>query len=173
MSSVVLEPYTHNSNCLNAAARVYATTWRRDVHETQTYFRRYAQMPHFYGLVALVEKCVVGVTFGIQSVSGQWFHDQVALHVGVDHPALHQTWVLTELAVLPAYRHQAIGGALHDAIVEQQPFPRLLLSTQVGNLGARRFYARRGWNVLHPGILFHQHGPEYLILHRAKMWDDR
>jgi ribosomal protein S18 acetylase RimI-like enzyme len=90
----------------------------------------------------------------------------VAAYVGADNPALQEAWVLVELAVLPAYQGQGIGGLVHDLLLEAQPLPRALLSTEVTNGRARRMYERRGWLYLHSGFAFIEGQPRFLIMHR-------
>ena len=43
---------------------------------------------------------------------------------------------------------------LLEALLKNQPCPRVLLSTEVANAGARRLYERNGWQYLHPGFVF-------------------
>lgn len=159
-------PFTPQSTLLYDAVRVYATVWQRDAEESLLFFRKFASLPDFVAFIARREKQVVGMAFGTASLPGQWWHDKVAARVGEGHPAFQRAWVLTELAVLQSCRNQGVGAALHDRIVVAQPMPNLLLSTQVDNVGARRFYARRQWRILHAGFAFIQGNTQYVILHK-------
>jgi len=165
--SVKIIPYHYRSPLLQEAVRIYTTVWERDKEDSFFFFRKFAQYSHFYGFVAQVDERVVGMTFGTTSLPGQWWHDKVAAQVGADHPALHHAWVLTELAVLAAYRNQQIGAMLLDHVLDVQPFPNVLLSTQASNSKAQRFYERHGWRYLHPGFAFNRGHEPYVIMHKA------
>jgi ribosomal protein S18 acetylase RimI-like enzyme len=165
--AVEIVPYHYRSPLLQDAVRIYVDTWQRNREESLVFFRNYAQLEHFYGFVAKIDRKVVGVAFGVESKTGRWWHDKVATQVGADHPALQDAWVLTELAVLADYRNQQIGKLLHDHVLDVQPFPNVLLSTQVSNTGARRFYEKHGWNTLHTGFSFHRGHEPYVIMHKS------
>jgi ribosomal protein S18 acetylase RimI-like enzyme len=159
-------PYHYRSPLLQEAVRIYVHVWQRDAEDSLVFFREYAQLAHFYGFVARLNGKVVGMAFGTASQAGQWWHDKVAAQIGVHHAALQNAWVLTELAVLPAYRNYTIGTRLHDQLLQTQPFPNVLLSTQVSNTGAQRFYERHGWHILHPGFMFNRGNEAYTIMHK-------
>ncbi len=162
---IEIRPFTAFSPLLTDAVRVYVETWLRDLRTSHDFIARYAHFPDFRGYVAVdLAAGVVGMGFGTASLPGQWWHDRVAGALGDGHPALQDAWVLTELAVLPGYRSRGIGGLLHDALVAAQPHRHLLLSTQVDNLGARRFYERRGWRYLHSGLTFRADEPPYVVM---------
>ena len=162
-----LEPFGLGSRLFEDAVDVYCAVFGGEWEGSYLFMVRYAQYPDFHGRVALDGSQVVGMGFGARSEPGQWWHDRVASQVGLEHPALQDAWVLVELGVLADYRSQGIGGRLHDALVAVQPLPRLLLSTQVSNLDAQRFYLRRGWQVLHPGFDFVAGTPPYLVMHQT------
>lgn len=162
-----LVPYTPNSRYLRDAARIYATVWGRDRDDALYFFRRFARYDDFYGYVARVDGMTVGMAFGTYSGPRLWWYDRVAEEVGANHPAIQNTWMITELAVLSAYRGLRIGAALHDQLLKIQPYQRVLLSTQVSNHQARDFYARRGWQTLHPGFAFSEGGTVYTVLHKT------
>lgn len=128
------------------------------------FFLNFTKQAGFHGLVAVFNERVVGFTFGHHSQNGDWWHDEVAYRVGVDHPALRDAWVLTQLNVLKAYRGQGIGSQLHDLVIAQQPHTNLLLSTQTHNQRAQAFYKQRGWSVLHDGFAFAKGDDPFMIL---------
>ena len=161
-----LIPFTYYSPLLHDAVNVYSTVWERDKEDSTIFFRKYARMPDFVGYVASVNNKIVGTAFGTISQSGQWWHDKVARHVGRKHKALKNAWVLTELAVLEDYRKHHIGSHLHDKVLDEQIYPNALLSTQVDNMVARRFYENRNWTYLHRGFAFHKGRPLYCIMHK-------
>ncbi len=151
---------------LREAVRIYATVWQRDQEDSFVFFRNSLDMPEHHGFVALLNERAVGFAWGTASLPGQWWHDKVAERVDRGHPALQNAWVLTELAVLAPYRNQHIGGLLHDRILREQPFPNALLSTQVSNDGARRFYEERGWRYLHRGFAFQRGNQPYAVMYK-------
>ncbi|MDQ7026896.1 MAG: GNAT family N-acetyltransferase [Anaerolineae bacterium] len=165
--AVKIIPYHYRSPLLQEAVRVYIDVWQRNKEESLVFFRNYAQLPYFYGFVAQQNKKIVGTAFGVQSKTGQWWHDKVAAQVGANHPTLQESWVLTELAVLDAYRNQQIGALLHDHVLNVQPFPNVLLSTQVSNIGAQRFYQQHGWQIIHAGFAFTRGHEPYVIMHKS------
>jgi ribosomal protein S18 acetylase RimI-like enzyme len=163
---MVLEPFGPGSAWFPGAVGVYARTWDRNWHKAWEFIAQFARYPHYRGLVALEGDRVVGMIFGHQSLPGQWWHDRVAARVGWDHPSLTDAWVVVELAVLPACRNRAIGRRLLETLLEQQPFSRAILSTQVENEGARRFYERLGWGYLHEGFIFAPGQPPFVVMQK-------
>lgn len=163
-----LHAFDAASPLLHHAVDIYAQVWERSVEDSLLFLRKHTRQKYFKGFVACVDETPVGMVFGTISQTGQWWHDKVAMHVGRHHPALQQAWMLTELAVLPAYRNRAIGGKLHDAVVQAQPLPNMLLSTQQSNTGAQRFYERRGWQMLHTGFAFSRYSEKYVIMCRER-----
>ncbi len=135
-------------------------------HHHAKFFEAHSQRPDYTGLVARLDDVTVGIAFGSACVPGQWWHDRVAAQVGADHPALQQAWTLTQLNVLKAYRNRGIGTILHDAILRRQPYEKLLLSTQMRNSAAQRFYRRHDWHILHPGFVFSRGDEPYMIMYR-------
>jgi len=164
-----LIPYTAESPLLLDAVRVYTKVWpQRHYGESLDFFSRYARYPGFYGCVARHSDAdeVIAMGFGTLSEPGQWWHDKVAEHVGRDHLALQSAWVLVELGVLSGYRSTGVGSGLHDHLLDAQPCRNALLSTQADNRGARRFYERHGWTLLHPGFPFFDGHAPYCIYHK-------
>jgi ribosomal protein S18 acetylase RimI-like enzyme len=161
---ISLHPFDATSPYLDGAVQVYIATWPANEQEIRSFIARYAGYPGFRGYVALLNNEVVGMGFGTQSLPGQWWHDKVAAHVGLDHPALQDAWVLVDLAVLPAYRSHGIGTLLHNALLENQPYRYALLSTEVSNAGSRRLYERLGWRYLHSGFVFNPGQQPFVVM---------
>lgn len=163
---IQLLPFDRKSPRLYDALRVYTNVWSRNTEDSLIFFRRHAELDHFHGFVACLDGRVVGMAFGTESCSGMWWHDKVAQHVGRDHNALYDAWVLTELAVLEPYRNASVGSKLLNAVLMAQPFPNALLSTQSYNTSAQRFYKRHHWTELHAGFPFQRGCDNYVIMHR-------
>ena len=164
--SFTLAPFDTSSPYLDDAVWIYVETWPDDTEQIRSFISRYATYPDFRGQVALVEDKVIGMGFGVRSLPGDWWHDRVADRVGSNHPALQDAWVLVELAVLEIYRGEGIGGAIHDALLHSQPCSRALLSTEVKNKGARRFYERHGWQYLLADYKFREDDVPFVVLSR-------
>lgn len=171
MVSVELIPFHYHSPLLYEAVQIYCAVWQRDKDESVMFFQRYTRMTDFIGYIARMGNRYIGMVFGTLSETGQWWHDKVTAQLGSKHPALQDAWVLTELAVLAPYRNAGIGGILHDRIIAEQPHRNVLLSTQVDNIAAKRFYYRRGWTLLHAGFAFQRGCDPYCIMHRDMRHD--
>lgn len=156
------------SSRTRAAAEIYASTWGHDAEEALTFVRQSLTMRGFVGRVGVEQRSdsVVGMGFGARALPGLWWRDRVADTIGHAHPALKDAWVLGELAVRPSWRGQGVGSALHDALLRAQPCPRVLLTTQVGNHDAQRFYRHRGWRVLHRGFAFVEGSTPFMVMSR-------
>jgi hypothetical protein len=165
--SIEFIPFSYQSSLFYDAVRIYCEVWGRDRQGSLLFFQRYAEYGYFSGYVASHHSRVIGMGFGTISKKGQWWHDKVAEQVGENHSALQEAWVLTELAVLKEYRNKQIGSALHKRILKTQPFRNVLLSTQVDNFGARRFYEKQGWGYLHAGFSFQRGQMPYCIMHKV------
>jgi ribosomal protein S18 acetylase RimI-like enzyme len=160
-----LHPYTRASPFLDDAVQIFVQTWPGYAPlSARASFVRCAGRRDFRGLVAVSDGTVVGFGFGARSYPGVWWHNQMANQLGPEHPALCDAWQLVELAVLEAYRGRGIGGRLHDALVEAQPCPRMLLSTYAINARARAIYERRGWYYLHTAFTFPHDAHSYVAM---------
>jgi ribosomal protein S18 acetylase RimI-like enzyme len=165
LETVSLRSYTRDSPLLEDALNVYTRVWpERDPDEARENFVRYAGYGGFRGLVAFAGDVAAGVGYGANSEPGVWWHDQVGPVLGDDHPALHDSWRLVELAVIKEYRRHGVGGQLHDALIASQPCPRVLLCTAVANDRARAIYERRGWYYVHPYFDFPGEPHPYVIM---------
>lgn len=163
---VLLEPFRPGSALFDEAVRVYSATWQRNHEKSRGMMALFEHYPAYRGLAALDGERVVGMAFGHLSLPGQWWHDRVTAQVGQAHPAMQQAWVVVELAVLAPYRGKGIGKQLLGALLDRQPFPRAVLSTQVENTRARRFYEGQGWGYLHNGFIFTEGQPPYVVMCR-------
>lgn len=160
-------PLTYDAPFVLDAVKVYNEYIHGDLEHQEHFFRNHMRRAGYVGLVARVNTHVIGVAFGSLSLAGQWWHDKVATHVGAKHPALQSAWVLTQLNVLSDYRNDRIGTQLHNLILQRQKCSNLLLSTQVANKAAQRFYKRHCWQVLHEGFQFSAGDEPFKILHKT------
>jgi len=165
-SSIKLTPFQTGSPLLETATQIYTETWSFNFEDTIDFVRWYAECRGFVGFVATKDEIPVAMGFGIESIAGNWWHDIVTTAVGRDNPALKNAWALVEFCVLENYRKEGVGSLLHDKLLETQVYPRVLLSTRVENEGARRFYERKQWQCLHPGVVFGAGEPAYMIMSR-------
>lgn len=159
-------PLRPDTRYFGDAMRLYARIWPDNPGIIADFFSRYARLPDYLGLAALRYGMLVGFGFGTRSLPGNWWHDRVVAHVGVDHPALQDAWGLVDLAVAAEHRGRGIGSALMETLLAAQPCPRALLSTEIENIGAQRLYTRHGWRVLHPGFAFNPGDKVYLVMRR-------
>lgn len=163
---VTFAPLRPGAPWFDDAVRLYCAIWPDDADDIAAFFRRYAGMLDYHGLVAVRDGRLAGFGFGVRSLPGNWWHDKVAEQIGLEHPALRDAWCLVDLAVTPEERGRGIGSALMEALLAAQPCPRALLSTEVANATARRLYERHGWTYLHPGFVFVPGNPPYTIMRR-------
>lgn len=168
MLTIQLTPFSADSPLLDEAVKLSIAEWPAPEDQIHGFIARYATLPDFRGLIALVDGEPAGMGFGVRSLPGNWWHDRVAEQVGADHPALQDAWVLVSLVMRPALRNHGIGAALLDALLATQPCPRTLLSTQVANTGAQRFYTRHGWRILHPGFVFTPGQEPFVVMQRER-----
>lgn len=164
--TVDLLPLNSKSPYFIDAVNIYNEYIPGEMEYQEHFFRSHMRRPGYVGLLAQIDDKIVGVAFGSESLPGQWWHERVASHVGREHPALQDVWVLTQLNVLKAYRNRKIGERLLHHITREQKCKRLLLSTQVANISAQRFYRQRGWQVLHEGFTFSSGDEPYKIMHK-------
>jgi ribosomal protein S18 acetylase RimI-like enzyme len=162
--TIKLQPLNSQSPYLDDAIAVYNEYVPGDVRYHAHFFKTHMQRQDYIGFVAQWQQRIVGFAFGSRAMRGQWWREKVAWEIGDKHPALENAWILTQLNVLKDFRGQGIGGLLHDTLVKQQPCPQMLLSTQVSNKGAQRFYFKRGWTVLHKGFAFATGVEPYMVL---------
>ncbi len=110
----------------------------------------------------------VGIAYGYRSQPGQWWHDNVSRALG-DHAA--QLWLasafqVTEVAVVPRHQRQGIGKSLLDALLEELPYERAVLSTLDAETVGRAMYRARGWQDLLAGFYFPGVPRRYAIMGR-------
>ncbi len=109
---------------------------------------------------------LVGFVYGFTCLPGQWWHDQVALHMSEAQRArwLSDAFEVTELAVLPSHQGRGIGGQLHDRVLLGLPQRTAVLSTMQVETAAMGLYRKRGWQTLVTDFLFSGAVRFYVIL---------
>ena len=143
-----------------------ASATRREFGATR--IPRHARREGFRFVAALAPRGrLVGFVYGYAGAPGQWWYDKVGAALDADARA---TWLepphfeLTEIAVDPPYQRRGVGSRLHDAVLEDLPYDRALLSALADNAPVLRFYARRGWRVLLDELRFEAGRPAFSIL---------
>jgi GNAT superfamily N-acetyltransferase len=168
-AAAAIEPVSLGTAAFEEYIGIFEVVFPEDASAAREFLSRYATYPSYRGLVARVEGTCVGMVFGVEAFRGNWWVDRVVEHLGQDHPALQDAFCLVDLGVLAPWRSQGIGQLLHDAVLAMQPHPRAVLSTQVANTGAQRFYLRNGWRIVHPGFVFAQRQEPYCVLAREAL----
>lgn len=114
---------------------------------------RHASLPAFELVCAEREGRLLGFAYGVVGSDDSWFAGYIREHAPRE---VSEAWLggqgeLAELAVLPEAQRQGLGGALHDAVVqnlERAGAHRAILVTQSAATPARALYAARGWHDL-------------------------
>jgi GNAT superfamily N-acetyltransferase len=112
------------------------------------------------------DKGVVGFAYGYDSQPDNWWRMQVSARIKPDLAAewLSSCFELVELAVIPAFWGQGIGGKLHDALLSGLPHRTAILSTAQSETNALHLYRRRGWVTLMDNFIFPGASLTFLIM---------
>ncbi len=167
-----LESFVPHSADFFEAARLYQRVWGRgsntEVHSsTLEFFQKQALHPDWRAVLARDHQSIpMGFAFGSSAIPGQWWRDQVALHVS-HTDVLEDCWCLVEIAVLRSHRQRGAASAMLEFLTKDLPHARAALSTQVSNAAAKAFYAKRGWHTLVPSMVFAPGQEPYTILGRS------
>jgi len=153
------------------AAAFAPPPYLRGETEAQTFAGIFAQHCGREGFRCIVARAgsdqpLVGFVYGFASLPGQWWYDQVAQRMPPELQArwLHNSFELTELAVLPSHQGLGIGGQLHDRLLNGLPQRTALLSTMQTETNAMALYRKRGWQPLLHDFLFSGAARLYVIL---------
>ncbi len=102
---------------------------------------------------------VIGFAYGFTSQPDTWWRELVAAEMD---PAAAREWLedcfeFVELAVVPSFQGQRIGGRLHDTLLAGVKHRTAVLSTLQADTNAMHLYRKRGWvnlieNFRFPGI---------------------
>jgi GNAT superfamily N-acetyltransferase len=109
----------------------------------------YMRRTGFRCVVALTPR-PVGFAIGYTCRPGQWWYDVVTRQMPqpIVEEWFQDAFELVDLAVLPSYQGQSIGGRLHDAILSNLPHRTAVLSTLQQESTANHLYQNRGWRTL-------------------------
>lgn len=92
----------------------------------------------------------VGYAYGFDGQRGSWFYQLAARQLAPDLRStyLNDYFEFAELALLPAWQGQGLGGRLHDLLLAGVPQRVALLSTAEAETQALQLYHKRGWRPL-------------------------
>jgi ribosomal protein S18 acetylase RimI-like enzyme len=112
---------------------------------------------------------LVGFTYGYRLLPEYWWYQQVEPHLARRGQAawLQDAFELTQMAVLPGFQGQGIGGQLHDLLLQDLPYQHGLLSTLARETSATELYRKRGWQVLLEPFQFSGVNRPYRIMGRT------
>jgi GNAT superfamily N-acetyltransferase len=134
------------------------------IHQIQ----RHAHYPNFHSLAAyeIETNTVLGMAYGHSNEPGQWWFDSVARVLGEQQTqqCLINTFILTELGVIPRAQRHGVARALVENLFSLQPHSRAVLSTRADNEAGISFYMATGWHILIPKMSFGWGFPPYSIL---------
>lgn len=132
---------------------------------------RHREREGFRCVVARAGDRLLGFGYGYTSRPGQWWHDLVA---GVlrarDESAdwLNGAFEVVTLAVHPDVQGRGIGGAVHDALLDDVSHSAAALSVRAAEAPALHLYRRRGWRpVIDP--FYYPGGTDPFIIMQYEM----
>jgi ribosomal protein S18 acetylase RimI-like enzyme len=169
-NTITLQPFTPDSPLFPGVARAFKLIWPTrflSLNDAADPIRRHATYCGFKGVAAVTpQNEVVGFIYGYTDAPGQWWHEYIARTIGATQAdqQLSGSFCLTELAVLPQWRRQGLGRRLINALLDDLPHQRAVLSTQCDNTVALALYRSLGWFTIIERMLFSLAGPEYTIL---------
>ena len=114
----------------------------------------YVQRTDFRMLTASAGEGVIGFAFGFRSDPLHFWHQVIGSLLSPEAAAewLADAFKLAEIALLPDYQGQGIGGQLHDRLLVDLPHRCAVLTTLSADTNAFRLYKRRGWQILLEGF---------------------
>jgi GNAT superfamily N-acetyltransferase len=130
----------------------------------------HSRQPGFRCVIArsLPDPALLGFVYGCPGERGSWFSQLAAHHLTGEQMEefFSDYFEFAELAVLPAWQRQGLGGRLHDAVLEGLPNRTAVLSTPDMQTNALQLYRKRGWQHLAGGIALPGTGIKYQIMAR-------
>lgn len=109
---------------------------------------------------------LVGFVYGMPNDRGHWWSTVVEpyLRGRGQHGWLENSFVITELHVLPAYQNRGIGRALITTITDSAAEPRSILSAIDVESPARGLYRSLGYTDLARQVLFPSAPKPYVVM---------
>jgi GNAT superfamily N-acetyltransferase len=97
---------------------------------------------------------IIGFVYGYDGEAGSWYYEQAAqrLPPGLLREYLGDYYEFAELALLPDWQGQGVGGRLHDALLEGIQHHTACLATPEVETRALQLYRARGWQRLVSGV---------------------
>lgn len=95
-----------------------------------------------------------GFAYGYRGQPGTWLYNLADVRLPAKSVAefFGDCFEFAELALLPDWQGQGLGGMLHDALLEGLPHRTACLSTVEMETNALHLYHNRGWKKLTGGI---------------------
>ncbi len=92
----------------------------------------------------------VGFAYGYSGYPGSWFYDLVSTRLPREtvQEYMSDYFEFAELALLPDWQNQGLGGQLHDRLLEGLAQRSACLSTVQVETRALHLYHNRGWKTL-------------------------
>jgi GNAT superfamily N-acetyltransferase len=93
---------------------------------------------------------IAGFAYGYSGYPDSWFYDLVSIRLPSKtiQEYLSDYFEFAELALLPAWQDQGLGGQLHDTLLAGLPHRTACLSTAQAETRALNLYHSRGWETL-------------------------
>jgi GNAT superfamily N-acetyltransferase len=97
---------------------------------------------------------IVGFGYGFPGQAGSWLYDLAYPQLTPDLRMryLSHFFEFAELAVLPGWQGQGLGGKLHDALLSGLRYRSACLATPDADTNASHLYQKRGWFRLVTGL---------------------
>ena len=150
-SVFTLPPYNEHPSIVRQFARVLPQQMQRADVKMQ---------------LALDGDTPVGMAYGGTCSPDQWFYAVVTDGMSDIMRTLwfENAFEIIELAVLPAYQGNGIGGQLHDALLADLSHKTAVLSTINIKTAALHLYQNRGWQPIRENFSFPNVDRTYQIL---------
>lgn len=173
-SEVVYLPFSLDGALAGQAAYVYARAFagppyysdplRMEIEYLRNLRERHVRKPGLTPIVAIDRGIAVGTAYGYHLPPADWWGDMVRARLD---PAglgdwLKDTFVIVEVAVLPARQGSGIGRGLLNALLDGRPEPCAILSTRV-DAPAHHLYRSLGFDVVAEMTFVGNPSPYYIM----------
>jgi GNAT superfamily N-acetyltransferase len=109
---------------------------------------------------------LLGFAYGYATSAAKWRCTYVrpAMTEHVAEEWLDGAWQFTEIAVDPQWQGRGVGSRLHNALLQDLPYQRAVLSTLQADTTSHKMYRSRGWIVLVEDLFFPDIPRRYQIM---------